>query len=424
VPTGTRPLLPLLLILLLCPPAAAEPPSATSGKLEVLWDRFETTGFPDLEGRVSVLQGRRDVAGLEPRMFRLIEDGQEQGTLRVVREAEGVVIALLVDTSGSMRESLAAAKGAVQEFVRNLKPEDQVLLVAFDDRARVLQPATSRKDAVLQQLAALRSNGGTALYDAVQTALERLNGLSARKVVVLLTDGSDQNAEGTGPGSRTTLDACLGRAAQRDVSIFTVGLGFHVERKVLARMSEDTGGRSLWAADAAGLRELYDEIARYLRSSYHVTYRTQNPWQDGELRRVRLQVQDGGRFGEGVTTYWTSRTMPRIAPAPPARPTPTPAPVESGWDLRWGRERIADVKPGRAVFMLGGKELDPAAGRIVTHPEGRLPEACLFDGNRVYLPGGRYRFVPSGPGLPAVEAVFDVVPGLERRVELGGGEEP
>ncbi len=432
MPTGRHPFLFLILLLGFFLPARPAypldgPPGGNSASLDVLWERLDTSRFPDLQGWVSVLQGRRDVPDLTSRMFRLFEDGQEQTTLQVQRESEGVVIALLVDTSGSMRESLAKAKVAVQEFVRNLRAEDQVLLLAFSDRPRLVQPLTVSKATVLRHLATLESKGGTALYDSIQEALGHLSGVSGRKVVVLLTDGSDQNAEGTGPGSRSTLDACRAKAVSQEVSIFTIGLGFHVEKKVLKDLAESTEGRSLWASDADQLRALYEEIAQYLRSRYRVTYRTQNPWQDGELRRVRLQVQDGGRFGEGITTYWTSKTMPVIRPPLPSKaaptPTATPAPVEAEWVLKWDRDTVARMRMGRVRFVSGNRDVDPSSGRIMTHPGGKPPSGCLFDGMLIYLPEGRYRFTRTGSGA-SVEAVFEVHPGVERQVDLAEGETP
>lgn len=397
--------------------------------LTVTWDSLDTARFPDLTGRVWVLDGTRDVAGLSERKFRLFEDGVEQGALSVTRETEGVVIALLVDTSGSMRESLETAKAAVRDFVLNLRPEDQALLVAFSNRATVLQPLTARKNLLLPPLATLKPDGGTALYDSIMTALDQLKGVRQRRVIVLLTDGSDQNAEGTGPGSRSSMDACLAQAVKQETSIFTIGLGIRVERRVLTTMAETTGGRSFWTADAGRLKALYDEIVQYLQSSYRVSYRTQNPWQDGELRRVRLQVQDGSRFGEGVTTYWTSKTRPSIRPAPSksreGEATPVAsAPVRASFTLGWDGKTQVNAPVGRASFRTGTREIDAASGWIVTHPAGRPPSATIFEGPRVYLPPGRYRFVVNGESGKTSEAVFDVEAGKDVRVLLSEDGEP
>ena len=187
---------------------------------KVVWEKFETSEFPDLKGYVSITKGSREITDLNPKHFRLFEDAQEQGSLQVTPENEGVVIALLLDTSGSMRESLGKAQTAVREFVRYLRPEDQAVLISFSDEARILQPRTNQKAPILQALNGVRSKGGTALYDSIQMALSQLKGIPGRKVLVLLTDGSDQNAEGTGPGSRTSLDTCLAKAILQDIKAY------------------------------------------------------------------------------------------------------------------------------------------------------------------------------------------------------------
>lgn len=406
---------------------AAEPslgpdPSPT---LRIVWEKFETEAFPDLRGWVSVTKGSVDLTGLGSGKFRLFEDGQEQPNLRVVPETEGVVIALLVDTSGSMRESVEKAKTAVREFVRHMRPEDQALLILFDDEPRLVQPLTSDKTAILRGVSEIRSKGGTALYDSIGSALDQLTGIHKRKVVVLMTDGSDQNAEGTGPGSRSSLDSALAKAILQETTIFTIGLGIQVERKVLRTFSESTGGLSLWATEAGELRTLYREIAQYIHSRYRVYYRTLNPWRDGALRRVRLQVQDGKWFGEGITSYWTSKSMPAIRREPtavvpplpgPFAATPTPNPV--AWKLDWGGKTAWQGRPGRVRLYNGKTPLDPHSGELATWPGGKPPDAYVVDGFLLYLQPGMYRFTQEDGSKAPPAVVFEVQSGIEKRVDV------
>lgn len=74
---------------------------------------------------------------------------------------------LLLDVSGSMEASLETVADTARRFVeQTIRPDDRLALVTFHDRPRVIERFTNDVAAVHRSLAALRSEGGTALYDS------------------------------------------------------------------------------------------------------------------------------------------------------------------------------------------------------------------------------------------------------------------
>lgn len=138
----------------------------------------------------------------------------------------GIDILFAVDTSRSMLaqdvnpDRLSRAKLAVLDLVAKLDG-DRVGLLAFAGTAFLQCPLTLDADAFRQSLEALDSaiipQGGTNIASAIQESEAAFSlGNVNHKILVILTDGEDLEANGI---------AAAKAAAQRDVRIFTVGVG-------------------------------------------------------------------------------------------------------------------------------------------------------------------------------------------------------
>ena len=91
---------------------------------------------------------------------------------------EEATVILTMDVSGSMMATdvaptrLAAAQQAAADFVNQLPPKFKIGLVAFSTAPRVVVSPTTDHQAILDALADLRPQGGTALGDAIEVSLE------------------------------------------------------------------------------------------------------------------------------------------------------------------------------------------------------------------------------------------------------------
>jgi Ca-activated chloride channel family protein len=208
-------------------------------------------------------------------------------------ELEGIDIVLTLDLSLSMQASditptrFEATKVVVDDFITR-RPNDRIGTVVFGKDAYTLMPLTTDKDTLRTAIADLELNmiegRGTAIGNAVGTALNRLRNSHAKsKVIILLTDG-DSNSGNIAPDEaadfaqklNVKLYAILmGRAedakVQRGLDLFGRPLfgggNFPVNPDLLKRMAQRTGGEFYLASDRRSLERSFHGILDKLEKS-------------------------------------------------------------------------------------------------------------------------------------------------------------
>jgi len=167
------------------------------------------------------------IPGLQKEDFKLFEDGIEQKISHFFPVDAPFNVALLLDTSYSTVGKLARIQDSAIEFVRKIHPDDEVMVISFDDDIYLDTDFTRNKPEVERAIKGTRTGGDTQLFEAVYVALEKIEEQPHRKVLVLFTDGID-SASGSGPGE--TIDL----AREADVSIYTIF--FDTEEDALRRV--------------------------------------------------------------------------------------------------------------------------------------------------------------------------------------------
>jgi Ca-activated chloride channel homolog len=224
-------------------------------------------------------------------------------------EERGIDIVIVLDLSGSMRAMmddashgtptigedgkpkratrLDVAKDVITDFVSRRKT-DRIGVVVFGRAAFVLSPPTLDYGLLTQLVQKmdldLIDGNGTAIGDAVGTAVARLRRSTARsKAVILLTDG-DSNAGAIDPAYAAHL------AQAQAVKVYTVQIGngdnvlvqdgidlfgqprfvnahFPVNPTLLREIASETGGEAFIATDKKGLEESMHTILNRLEKT-------------------------------------------------------------------------------------------------------------------------------------------------------------
>jgi len=176
-------------------------------------------------------------------------------------------LALVVDASGSMQEIFPEERLAAEKFLKQLvRPQvDEAFVVGFATGALVTHSAA---------LEDIRPDGQTALYDTLYEVARTLQGTprpeSARRAIILLSDGEDN-------WSRRTLEEAIAAAQQADAVIY--GITAHSRRYefrgdgVLQELAGATGGRAFVLKHFDRLDKVLDVIEAELRSYYVVGFR-------------------------------------------------------------------------------------------------------------------------------------------------------
>ena len=240
----------------------------------------------------TMLSGERELMDARREDIVVVEDGVPQ-TVDVFHEAiDPVSIVLTLDSSGSMKKAADAAKAAARTFIEAVGPEDKLGVALFADSFTLAQDLTANRVASLDAVNQYVASGGTALYDALAGSVARLKRESGRRVVVLVSDGRDENNPGTGPGSVRSREEAL--AELTDVTVFAIGLGPNVDRTFLQQLANDSGGEAYFPNDVSELEAQYRRVIENLRRRYVISYTSTNSTRDGAWRRVQITSEVPG----------------------------------------------------------------------------------------------------------------------------------
>jgi len=137
------------------------------------------------------------IPNLRKEDFHIWEDGIEQQVAYFASTEKPFTVVLMIDTSGSTRFKLEEIQDAAITFVNELRPDDRVMIVSFNDKIRVLTPQPTNDRAMLRsKIRQTEAGDGTRLYDAVDQVINKeLNRIEGRKAIVLFTDGVDTTSK-------------------------------------------------------------------------------------------------------------------------------------------------------------------------------------------------------------------------------------
>ncbi len=211
-------------------------------------------------------------------------------------------LGIVIDTSGSMSETLPTVQKVVLGFLRDLlRPRDRSYIEIFSDRPDMLTGFTADFDVIENALLALYADRATAFHDAVIMGLFQFSGVSGRRAMVVLTDGEDT-------ASKSSFDEALGYAQRMGVTIYTVGIDIPqtqiATRWQLSRLASATGGRSFFVNAGSELDRIYSEIDRELRTQYVLAYTSNSEAPADELRKIKVEVDRPRVKVRTITGYY------------------------------------------------------------------------------------------------------------------------
>jgi|GEM_PF-1116747 len=267
---------------------------------------------------VTVIDGNgRYVRDLKADDFVLEENGMRQQIASFAQDSDvPISLGILIDKSASMRLPLAvqgkekvsaallAADGAARVLVKLMKPQDEFLLMVFDEGLKVKQSFTTDQKKIVDLLYKNNQVGGsTHLYHAVSEALKQTKKAKNRKrALVVITDVHDTSGD--------KLDELKASLRDGEVPVYTFGMRWDAwglpgedpteptfEVAVLRELAVDSGGRSMivdipdLTTDFTVVRMIafVQDIAAELRGQYTLKYHSTASGTDAE-KAVRIRA--------------------------------------------------------------------------------------------------------------------------------------
>jgi len=239
----------------------------------------------------------RFITDLNKDDFEIIENKKRQAIQEFTAESDlPLRLAILVDTSSSIRDRFKFEQEAAIEFITSVvhPSVDKAMVVSFDSSAELISDLIDDTEKLSTAVRDLRPGGGTAFYDAIYFACrDKLQQDQPRhkfrRAMVILTDGEDNQ-------SRYTRDQALEMAQKADVVIYVVSTNVtHAETegdKVVRYLAQETGGRAFFPFKLEDLEQSFENIANELRHQYNIFYRPEPLKTDGLYHTVDLHVKD------------------------------------------------------------------------------------------------------------------------------------
>jgi VWFA-related protein len=310
---------------------------------------------------VSVLDREgRFVTGLTQKDFRIFENGIEQKVDYFQSVEQPFTVILMIDVSPSTAYQIDEIHDAAISFIDQLRPNDRVMVMSFDDRVHVLTEPTNNRNQLRNAILESQFGDGTSLYEAVDFAVnQELKRIEGRKAVVIFTDGVDTTSR------RANYQSTISDVEEADALFYPVrydtqqrgfggggggggygyprrrrggggGLGdiigivlgggqinmgggpagsspeeYATGKRYLEQLAQNSGGREFEAA--GNLDAAFSGIAEELRRQYSLGYYPDAVGQKGERKQIKVRVMRPNLVVRAKSSYIVGENGGRVA---------------------------------------------------------------------------------------------------------------
>jgi Ca-activated chloride channel homolog len=232
------------------------------------------------------------ITDLSKDAFRVLENGVEQQLKLFRREDIPVSAGMVIDNSGSMKNTRKRVEAASINLVKASNPQDEVFIVNFNDEAILDVTMTSDIKKMEEGLARIDSRGGTAMRDAIVMSLDYLKekGKKDKKVLLIVTDGDDT-------ASIISIEKCIQEVQKSEAVIYAIGLLNEESvrdqkraKRALDAITHATGGVAYYPKGPAEVEQIAQQVAHELRNQYTLAYTPTKP-DDGSYRTIKVTAK-------------------------------------------------------------------------------------------------------------------------------------
>ena len=251
----------------------------------------------------------KTVEGLQAKDFTVLEDRVPQSIASFSIEDAPCSVGLVLDISGSMRNTLDAAKGVAHSFIQSSNPQDEFLLLTVSTQPEAASAFTTDVAELEDNIGRSNAGGMTALIDTVYLGLNHMRKANQpRRALLILSDGMDNY-------SRYSKGELMRAALEADVQVYAIIVGngsgggasggalFRPslaskpidqarEREgpnLLEELADKTGGLHFRVRNDAEAREAAAKAGRALRNLYVIGYQPPGAAPAGKWHQVSVK---------------------------------------------------------------------------------------------------------------------------------------
>ena len=307
----------LAMVLLSVTLAGAQEPPSTSEVVKI------NTDLVVLDAQVLRKKDGKAINTLRREDFILLEDGVKQEVVLFSQDRLPLSILLLLDLSASVRPVIEEIRNGALQALGHLRPEDEVALMTFADKTRLLQDFTRDRKAIVDQIGRTLESSfvgvGTSIHIALNDAvpqMEKAKDRLSRRVIIVVTDNIATMHSFTNPTiaqinerllehSTVVCGLTIGGENSKTLKMFMRGRAEKYNWTVrVDEFAEPTGGEVM-VADALTVNQRLADLISHLRTRYSIGYSPANAARDGRFRHVSLTLTQDAAKREGETAVKT-----------------------------------------------------------------------------------------------------------------------
>lgn len=235
--------------------------------------RHSSKGTSDLEGTVIPVTAWRTDDKKDPikvENLYLYENGIEQRIKNFSYDPSPARIVVLVDNSQTLPTDVEKMKAATMEFAYEIFEGDQLFVLAYDEKAEIIQEWTDDAKKLEASLATFRKKGNPYLFDALDAASKEvllpLMPGTRKTAIVVIGDGLDR-------GSKVKFDTIIGNLQNNNITVYFLqiadrsGGAYRRDQPkapaVVTQLTEGTGGKAFPLDEAqTAAKFICDELRR------------------------------------------------------------------------------------------------------------------------------------------------------------------
>jgi Ca-activated chloride channel family protein len=248
---------------------------------------------------------KRLVPDLEQDDFEVLDNDKPQPLVSFENVVQPITVVVMLDTSGSMTNSIDRLKDAAAQFFIRLLPADKARVGAFNDKIQISARFTNNRDDLISEARNVDYGNGTRLWDAIDFSLDELKGIEGRRVILVFTDGDDMYSK------TAKLSTVVERARNEEVMIYAIGFesNYMIDGRMirtkpdggLRKIADETGGGYFELTKASDLGPTFTRVAQELHSQYVMGF---TPTQlDGRVHKLTVRVKKAGMSARARRSY-------------------------------------------------------------------------------------------------------------------------
>ncbi len=252
-----------------------------------------TSEFPQISAKVSAINPE---LVLDTNTVFLSDTGIAIDNFTVtVNELDNLNISFVLDKSGSMSgNNITESKLAIRNCISQMSEGVHFSLVTFDTTASLSCALTDSRYLIMSMVEKVNADGGTNIASGLNLANESLDQASGERIIILLSDGLDNDE------SKNLMDIVLKDTAAKGITVYTIGLE-GCDEDYLRRIAEETNGQFIMVSDPVQLERTYQDIQNAILNTYLLHYQV-----DGKEEERSILVRLSHSFCEARKDYLLS----------------------------------------------------------------------------------------------------------------------